>query len=85
MAEHHSSRGGLTPETPPPLRTPMGTRQFGGINLAGDNSTGQICRQANLSASQFGGKINKNNLPSLALKRQQKSFVMSLRQLQLFS
>ena len=26
------------------------------------------------------GKINKNNLPALALKRQQKSFVMSLRQ-----
>ena len=28
----------------------------------------------NLSASQFGGKINKNDLPSLALKRQQKKF-----------
>ena len=40
-----------------------------------------IC-QGNLSASQFGGRINKNNLPLLALKRQQKSFVMSLRQLQ---
>ena len=31
-------------------------------------------------AGQFGGKINKNDLPSLALKRQQKSFVMSQRQ-----
>ena len=29
----------------------------------------------------IGGKINKNDLPSLALKRQQKSFVMLLRQL----
>ena len=35
-----------------------------------------IRRSANLE-----GKINKNNLPSLALKRQQKSFFMSLRQL----
>ena len=43
-----------------------GTRQFGA---------------ANLSASQFGRKINKNDLSSLALKRQQKSFVMSQRQL----
>ena len=41
-------------------------RQFGGTNL---------------SASQFGGKINKNDLPSLALKRQQKGFVMSQGQL----
>ena len=32
-------------------------------------------------ARQFGGKINKNDLPSLALKRQQKSFVMPQRQL----
>ena len=31
-----------------------------------------ICRQANLAASQFGGKINKNDLPSLALKRRKK-------------
>ena len=58
-------------------------------NLAGDNSTGQICQQANSLASQFGRKINKNNLPLLVLKQQQKSFVMSLRQLkrqlQLFS
>ena len=38
-------------------------RQF-----AGDNSSGQNCRQVNLSASQLGGKINKNYLPSLALK-----------------
>ena len=37
--------------------------------------------RTNLSASQFGGKINKNDLPSLTLKRQQKSFVMSQRQL----
>ena len=48
-------------------------------NLEGDNS----------SASQFGGKINNFDLPSLALKRQQKKFVISLRQLkrqlQLFS
>ena len=42
-----------------------------------------ICRQANSSEKQF--KTNKNNLPSLALKRQQQSFVMSLRQSQLFS
>ena len=35
----------------------LGTRQFG---------------EANLSASQVGGKINKNDLSSLALKRQQK-------------
>ena len=39
-------------------------------NLAGDNLTGQIRRQENLSASQFGGKINNFNLPSLVLKRQ---------------
>ena len=30
---------------------------------------------------QFGRKINKNDLPSLTWKRQQKSFVMSQRQL----
>ena len=41
------------------------------VNLAGDN----------LAASRFGGKINKNDLPSPALKQQQKSFVMSQRQL----
>ena len=41
-------------------------------NLAGDNLAAQICQQANLSASQFGGKINKNDLPLLALKQQQK-------------
>ena len=35
----------------------------------------------NLSANQFGKKINKNDLPSLALKRKQKSFVMPQRQL----
>ena len=40
-----------------------------------------ICRQAYLAASQFGGKINNNDLPSLASKRQQKGFVMSQRQL----
>ena len=45
----------------------MGTRQFDGKQFG----------VANLSASQFGGKINKNDLSSLALKRQQKSFVMS--------
>ena len=50
-------------------------------DLAGDNLVEQICWQANLSTSQFGGKINKNHLPSLALKQQQKSFVMSQRQL----
>ena len=44
----------------------QGTRHFGGTNLA---------------ASQFGGKINKNDLPLLALKRQQKSFVTSQKQL----
>ena len=49
-------------------------RKFRGTNLAE-----KICRKANLSASQFGGKINKNDLPSLALKQQQKSFVMSQR------
>ena len=47
-------------------------RRFGGTNLAGDNSTGQIRRQANLLASQFGGKISNFDLSSLALKRQQK-------------
>ena len=36
------------------------------------NSTGQICRQANSSVSQFGGIINNFDLPLLALKRQQK-------------
>ena len=40
-------------------------------------------------ARQFGGKTNSFDLPSLALKRQEKSFVMPLRQLkrqlQLFS
>ena len=46
-------------------------RQFGGVNLAGDN----------LAERQFGGKINKNDLLSLTLKRQQKNFVMSQRQL----
>ena len=40
-----------------------------------------ICQQANLAASQFGRKVNKNDLPLLALKQQQKSFVMSQRQL----
>ena len=64
-----------------PVCEPSEARQFGGTNLAGDNLAGQICWQANLSASQFVGKINKNDLPSLALKRQQKSFVMSQRQL----
>ena len=58
-------------------------------NLAGDNSTGQIHWQANLSVSQFDEKISNLDLPSLVLKQQQKSFVMSLRQmkrqLQLFS
>ena len=53
----------------------VGTRQFGGRQFD--------C--ANLSASQFVGepiwRENKNDLPSLALKRQQKSFVMSQRQL----
>ena len=34
-----------------------------------------------MATRQFGEKINKNDLPSLALKRQQKSFVMSQRQL----
>ena len=38
-------------------------RQFGGTNLQET-----ICRQAHLSASQFGGKINKNYLPLLPLK-----------------
>ena len=33
-----------------------GKRQFGGTNSAEDNSTGQICRRANLSASQFVGE-----------------------------
>ena len=46
-----------------------------------DNLAAQICRQSNLSARQFGGKINKNNLPSLALKRKQKNFVTPQRQL----
>ena len=36
---------------------------------------------ATIWRGQFGGKINKNDLPSLALKRQQKNFVMSQRQL----
>ena len=48
-----------------------GTQQFGGRQFYG----------ISVSASQFGGKINKNNLLSQALKRQPKSFVMSLRQL----
>ena len=46
-----------------------------------DNLTGQICWQANLEVSQFGRKINKNDLPSLVLKQQQKNFVMPQRQL----
>ena len=45
--------------------------QFGGKQLVG-----QICQQVNLAASQFDRKINKNDLPLLALKQQQKSFVM---------
>ena len=56
-------------------------RQFGRTNLAGDNLAAQICQRANLVARQFGRIINKNYLPSLALNRQQKSFVMSQRQL----
>ena len=40
---------------------------------------------ANQGTRQFGGKINKNDLPLLALKQQQKSFVMSQRQLSLFN
>ena len=47
----------------------FGKRQFDGTNL---------------SASQFGRKINFDFL-SLALKQQQKSFVTSLRKLQLFT
>ena len=56
-------------------------RQFGGTNLVGDNLSGKIYWQANLSVSQFGRKINKNDLLSLVLRRQQKNFVMSQRQL----
>ena len=37
-------------------------RQFGGVNLAGDNLAAQICPQANLATRQFGGKIKKNDL-----------------------
>ena len=37
-------------------------------NLAGGNSMGQTCWQANFLVNQCGGKINKNNLPSLVLK-----------------
>ena len=43
-----------------------GTQQFGARQFGGTN----------LSMSQFGRKINKNDLPSLVLKQQQKSFVM---------
>ena len=38
----------------------------------------------NLSASQFGRKTNKNDLPSLALKQQQKSFVNCKTRIDLF-
>ena len=48
-------------------------------NLAGPIWRKTICRRANLAASQFGGKINKNDLPSLEVTA--KSFVMSQRQL----
>ena len=59
--------GWTTISHPPYSPDLAGKRQFGGINLAGDNSTGQICRQANSSSNQFGGKINKNNLPFVTL------------------
>ena len=38
-------------------------------------------RSKTIWRNQFGGKINKNDLPSLALMRQQKSFVITQRQL----
>ena len=50
-------------------------------NLAGDNLLRPICQQAYLAVSQFGGKINNNDLPLLVLKQQQKGFVMSQREL----